>query len=106
MEEDSRLSERERYDEESAGGPEDSLHGLRYTTFALRVVWVAVVVPFVAGAALALVLNLPERQSTPATLPERTERTSLTTPPERTTPGTTLEITDSTTATATSTVSP
>jgi hypothetical protein len=68
----------------------------------VRLVWVAVVVPFVAGAALAFVLNLPERPSTPAALPERTERASpAAPPPEKTTPRTTLENSDSASATAT-----
>jgi hypothetical protein len=57
--------------------------------FAARfgLVWVVVVVPFIAGAALAFVLSLPERPSTPEALPERTERTLPTTKlPRRRTP--------------------
>lgn len=69
-------------------------------------VWVVVEVPFVAGAALAFVLNLPEKPFTPAASPERPERTLPTTPSEKTTPSTTLEITATATATAASTVSP
>ena len=62
---------------------------------------------------LFYLVYLPNRMASPAALPpEQTERTTLTAPPENTTPKTTLEkttlegTTATATATATSTVSP
>jgi len=85
--ENSRVSENGRHNEEEPPPtPDEFPGGFRYTAFILRLVWVVVVVPFIAGAALAFVLSLPERPSTPDALPERTERTLPTTTPEKTNP--------------------
>jgi hypothetical protein len=64
----------------ACGSLEEFPHGLRYTAFVLRLVWVVVVVPLVTGAVLAFVLNVPERSPTPATSPVGAERTSPTIP--------------------------
>lgn len=104
--------EKQEFEQPRAAGHEESERASkeppphpRYTLFVLRLIWVVVVVPFIAGAVLAYVLSPPGGTHTPAQLPERTERTISTTPPYSTTPETTGEETTGST-TATATVSP